>query len=301
MSIPSLMTPSVPQSPHHLPHPGYSHSSSSLGSYNPTDHSLPHGISTRLTSSQSFPQHHSTNRQSIFNSSRQLPPLRNMPSADSPSQTVHQHQHHHQQQQPPPPRHTSSQQQQRKHPDWNEFYRNGPPKEIIVIDDDSPAPQSSSTATSKPRRASGQNKATPQARAGAQQPAAKKRRTAQTTAYEPAHDYAASHTTASRPYSEIENSNTISTDRTTDPRTTAPTSHSSHGSSNNPYVDDVTIGQKRKRVTRQQIATEKRRQDANAVEEYIPPRKPPYKAKDVNVPTLRDVSTATAQSWRSEC
>lgn len=297
MSIPSLMTPSVPLSPHHLPHPGYSHSSSSLGSYNATDHSLPHGISTRLAPSQSFPQPHSANRQSIFNSSRQLPPPRNMPSSDTSSQTVQQQQ----QQQQPPSQHASSQQQQRKHPDWNEFYRNGPPKEIIVIDDDSPAPQSSSTAAGKLRRASGQNKPTPQARAGAQQPAAKKRRTAQTTAYESANDYAASQATASRPYSEIENSNTISTDRTTDPRTTAPTSNSSHGSSNNPYVDDVTIGQKRKRVTRQQIATEKRRQDANAVEEYIPPRKPPYKAKDVNVPTLRDVSTLTAASWRLEC
>ena len=169
--------------------------------------------------------------------------------------------------------------------DWKAFYGNGPPKEIIVIDDDTPPP-------ALERRENLRMDKTTQATAGAQQPAAKKRRTAQTSAYDTARGYHGSYSNA-RTYSHGDSaSNTVSTDRTTSLQTTAPTSlgsHTSHGSNGAAYVEDVGVGQKRKRVTRQQIADEKRREEANAVDTYVPPPKPPIKAKDVHVPTLRDV------------
>ncbi|KAL9129298.1 MAG: hypothetical protein Q9217_002208 [Psora testacea] len=173
-------------------------------------------------------------------------------------------------------------------PDWDEFYKNGPPKEIIVIDDDSPPPVTKRRETSRMDNTS-------QVRADAEHPVAKKRRTTQTSAYDSIRDYHGSYSNA-RTYSPVNSaSNTISTDRTTSLQTTAPTSlgsHTSHGSNGAVYMDDVGAGQKRKRVTRQQIADEKRRKDANAVDVYVPPPKPPIKAKDVHVPTLRDAYTA---------
>ncbi|KAL9100950.1 MAG: hypothetical protein Q9163_003735 [Psora crenata] len=173
-------------------------------------------------------------------------------------------------------------------PDWDEFYKNGPPKEIIVIDDDSPPPTTN-------RRENLRIDNLTQARAEVQQPAMKKRRTAQTSTYDSVRDCHGSYSNA-RTYSHGNSaSNTISTDRTTSLQTTAPTSlgsHTSHGSNPGNYVDDVGVGHKRKRVTRQQIAEEKRRQEANAVDAYVPPPKPPIKAKDVHVPTLRDAYTA---------
>ena len=261
MSIPSLMTATLPHNSH-LSQQRYN-PSPTLGTYH---HSLQNG-SQRLATSHSFPQHTaSTSRQPNYSNSRQLPPLRNMPPSNSASQVPY------------------TQKQERK-PDWDEFYKNGPPKEIIVIDDDeSPPPATKRKATrSKPE---------PQARAGAQQPMAKKRK----TAYDAARDYYGSASYSKPAYSPEDSSNTASSGRTNSLHTTAATSltsHTSHGSAA-AYVDDIGVGQKRKRVTRQQIATERRRQEANNVETYVPPPKPPIKAKDVHVPTLRDVS------WRCE-
>lgn len=71
-------------------------------------------------------------------------------------------------------------------------------------------------------------------------------------------------------------------------------SHASHGSAGN-YVDNQVVGQKRKRVvTRQQAAAEKQRRkeledQSDPYNSYVPPRKPPIKAKDVQVPPVRDV------------
>ena len=253
------MTATLPHSSH-FPHQSYNHTPT-LGSYN---HSHPNG-SSRLAVSHSFPSNaSSTSRQPTYASSRQLPPLGSMPSSNSTSQMQYQ-------------------QRKEKGPNWEEFYKNGPPKEIIVIDDDdSPPPAKRKVAT----RGGG----SPQARAGAKQPTTKKRR----TGYDSVRDYHGSY--PSRTFSPRESAdNTGSSDRTTSLQTTAPTSlgsHTSHGSTG-AYIDDVGVGQKRKRVTRQQIASEKRRQEPNAVETYVPPPKPPIKAKDVHVPSLRDVRLST--------
>ena len=123
----------------------------------------------------------------------------------------------------------------------------------------------------------------------------KKRRTGQGAAYDAARDQQASYSHA-RTYSNANSaSDTISTDRTTSLQTTAPTSlgsHTSHGSTST-YVDEGQVGQKRKRVTRQQIADERKRKEievhGDAYSAYVPPPKPPIKAKDVHVPSIREV------------
>lgn len=130
-----------------------------------------------------------------------------------------------------------------------------------------------------------------------EQHAAKKRRTAQGNAYhqdpyqQPAYSY------KGRSDQDSSGANTISTERTTSLHTTAPTSLGSHTSqgSAGAYLDDAAVGQKRKRVTRQAVADEKKRQDIEIIGEayasYVPPPKPPIKAKDVHVPPIKDVST----------
>ncbi|KAL9135902.1 MAG: hypothetical protein Q9175_002895 [Cornicularia normoerica] len=177
-----------------------------------------------------------------------------------------------------------------RRPDWHEFYKNGPPKEIIVIDDDSPQPPPRKEIERVPQQQQ------PQAIMRGAEHANKKRRTGQTTAYDAARDQQAfSH---ARTYSKGNSgSNTISTDRTTSLQTTAPTSlgsHSSHGTSG-AYAEDSVVGQKRKRVTRQQIADEKKRKEIEVVGDaysaYVPPPKPPIKARDVHVPSIKDTVT----------
>ena len=175
-----------------------------------------------------------------------------------------------------------------RRPDWHEFYKNGPPKEIIVIDDDTPPSEpgrkenSRAAAAVKPTVTRGE-------------PTNKKRR----TAYDAARDQ--QEYSYARTYSDNSGgSNTISTDRTTSLQTTAPTSMgSSHGSAG-AYVDESQVGQKRKRVTRGQIANEKKRAmqggvdstgtQGDAFSAYVPPPKPPIKAKEVHVPSVKDVS-----------
>ena len=272
MSIPSLMTATLPHNSH-LSHQRYNHTPN-IGSYN---HSLPNGPS-RLAASHNYPQPTpSTSRQTTLTSSRQLPPLGNMPSSNSNSQIPYQ-------------------QRRDRKPDWDEFYKNGPPKEIIVIDDeDSPPPAKRKPATTR-------SKPTPQAKAGAQQPKGKRRR----TAYDTVRDEHYHGSYSNRTFTPEDLSKSASSDRTTSLQTTAPTSlgsHTSHGSAGAAaYADDVGVGQKRKRVTRNQIANEKRRQEANAVDPYVPPSKPLIKAKDVNVPILKDVSVGTIinRSWLKE-
>lgn len=175
-----------------------------------------------------------------------------------------------------------------RQPDWHAFYKNGPPKEIIVIDDDSPPPPSQ-TGNDMPQYASLGGISN----AGPSQHASKKRKTIYDAAparHQPSH----SHTNTPRYLGS--GSDTISTDRTTSLHTTAPTSLGSHGSggSGGAYVESGPVGQKRKRVTRQTAADEKKRKEiedvGDAYSSYVPPPKPPIKAKDVYVQPVKDVS-----------
>ena len=84
-----------------------------------------------------------------------------------------------------------------------------------------------------------------------------------------------------------------STDRTASYNTTAATSLGS--SSSGAYLDDASVGQKRKRSTRQAAADLKRREveyRSDPFSEYVPPPRPPIKAKDVHVQVITDVSQA---------
>lgn len=182
--------------------------------------------------------------------------------------------------------------------DWDEFYKNGIPKEIIVIDDDTP-PRKTKTEPGKTVHppGGGPNDTTYTARDDSfEQHAAKKRKTAQGTAYQqdkysqPAYSY------KSRSDEVSSGANTISTERTTSLHTTAPTSLGSHTSqgSAGAYLEDGMVGQKRKRVvTRGALAKEKEKQDVEitgaAWVSYVPPPKPPIKAKEVHVPPVKDV------------
>lgn len=171
-----------------------------------------------------------------------------------------------------------------RRPNWAEFYKNGIPDQVIYIDvTPEPAKVEKHQAKQTMRASNGGSNL---------EPAAKKRRTG------PANNYNArtySYSDQRRTQVDDSGSGTISTDRTTSQHTTAPTSLGSHGShgSQGVYLDDQQVGQKRKRVTRQQAANEKKRKEietaADAYSQYVPPPKPPIKAKDVHVPPVRDV------------
>ena len=257
-----------PHSPHYAHHSAYSTNPASYAANN----SLPHGSSAHLAPSYSFPNNTlaSISRASNTSISKQIPRPGTMTTSQSTSALQ------------------GSRKRERR-PDWHEFYKNGPPKEIIVIDDDSPQPPSRRENERIP-----QPQQQTQAAVTGAEPVNKKRRIGQTTAYDAARDQQAfSH---ARTYSNGNTgSNTISTDRTTSLQTTAPTSlgsHSSHGTSG-AYAEDSAVGQKRKRVTRLQTADEKKRKEIEVVGDaysaYVPPPKPPIKARDVHVPSIKDV------------
>lgn len=173
-----------------------------------------------------------------------------------------------------------------RRPDWHEFYKNGPPKEIIVIDDDSPPPPKrvENDRVNHTTRTLMKNDLTTHAN--------KKRKTAQAPVHEPVKYQQASYSKV--PSDAGTSSDTISTDRTTSLNTTAPTSLGSSLGSNGTYIENAMAGQKRKRVTRQQTADEKKRREievvGDAYSSYVPPPKPPIKAKEVHVPPVREVS-----------
>ena len=178
-----------------------------------------------------------------------------------------------------------------RRPDWDDFYKNGPPKEIIVIDDESPPPVP--TPVEYERSEATRNGVT---NVSTQHPC-KKRRTGQAAPYDPVRCQEPSYTRTPQ-YGETPT--TMSTDRTTSLQTTAPTSLGSHGSGNSrTYLEEGNVGQKRKRqmvkpVTRRQTAEDKKRQEIDVVgsaySSYVPPPKPPIKAKEVAVAPIRDVS-----------
>ncbi|KAH0251519.1 dual specificity tyrosine-phosphorylation-regulated kinase 3, partial [Aureobasidium melanogenum] len=168
---------------------------------------------------------------------------------------------------------TASKRSRNQPVDWNEFFGGKPPKEIIVIDDDDDdqAPAANQTY---------QN---PAASASTTQQHMDKRR--KTTNYDPVYhhaEYSNTHT----PYYDA-----ASTDQnTTSYKTSAATSLASQPSAS-AYAEDAATGQKRKRTTRQAAADQKKREvntRPDPFAEYVPPPKPPLKAKDVFVPLVPD-------------
>ncbi|KAI9669177.1 MAG: dual specificity protein kinase kns1 [Trizodia sp. TS-e1964] len=172
----------------------------------------------------------------------------------------------------------------KRQPDWNAFYRNGVPAEIIVIDDTPPPPRVNHTtrtvATTGHKHADKRRKVN-----GANADLGKGHR----------QEYAYSAT-----QTPLDDASTISTDRTTSAlHTTAATSLGSHYSQTDmanggyiPYAQDVNVGQKRKRVTRAAVADEAKRREieaqGDAYSSYVPPPRPPIKAKEVYVSLIHD-------------
>ncbi|KAL9601103.1 MAG: hypothetical protein Q9179_002972 [Wetmoreana sp. 5 TL-2023] len=271
MSIPSTATATLPQI--HNAHYGYAsghhdHYPNGTGTYDDI-----RNPSTRLAQAySSYPTNHqlpAPTRTATSSSSRHPPASTAMPPKIEPGaqRTL----------------------REERRPNWEEFYKNGIPEQVIYIDV-TPEPP-------KPETRRLHNTAAVIRGGGTTEHAAKKRRTGQANSYEE-RNYSYSN---GRP-TQIEDSGsgTVSTDRTTSlQNTTAPTSmgsHASHGSAGN-YVDNQAVGQKRKRVTRQQVAADaKKRKELedlhDAYSSYVPPPKPPIKAKDVHVPPVRDIMTA---------
>ena len=269
MSVPSTITATLP--PPHKPHYGYNnHQNYQNGGFYG---SSSYGSARIAPSYNTFPSTQVSVPRTSTNSStsRQLP-TNTMPVSQSTSAG-----------------HQASKKRERQ-PDWDEFYKNGPPKEIIVIDDDSPGP-------APPPRRNENERFNPSnrslIRSGTNEHANKKRRTGQAPVLDSIKYQQASYSNARSDFDT--GSNTISTDRTMSLQTTAPTSLGSHTSngSRGAYIEEAVVGQKRKRVTRQQTAEEKKRKEievvGDAYSSYVPPPKPPIKAKDVHVPHVKDV------------
>lgn len=269
MSAPSTATATLAPNPNHY---GYSHHQAyqTNGATYPANNTILNGASHLAPSYNSFPNNNpstSTARTSAT-SSVQRPTSTAMAASQSSSAL------------------NDSRKRERR-PDWHEFYKNGPPKEIIVIDDSPPPPQRNGNERPNytTRTVVGNGDA---------EHANKKRKTIQASAYDPVH--------LQQPYSKTNTpnyggtgSNTISTDRTTSLHTTAPTSLGSTNSAgaSGSYLGEGVVGQKRKRVTRQQTQDEKKRKEievvGDAYSSYVPPPRPPIKAKEVHVPQLKDV------------
>ncbi|KAL5002499.1 kinase-like domain-containing protein [Aspergillus recurvatus] len=193
--------------------------------------------------------------------------------------------------QPPKPASTgvSTQNGRRKKPDWGEFYKNGIPKEVIVIDDTPPPDQPAAASRTYPTPSTAHA-----ANGNIAQPAGKRRRTGIETAYDLGYYDRPSFSTNPQQYGEESSAGSLSTDRTASLHTTAPTSLSqgSSGASNGAYYEDANVGQKRKRVaTRKSVRDQQKKLEqetaTDAFLSYIPPPKPPIKAKDVPVPVVR--------------
>jgi dual-specificity kinase len=253
---------------------GYSHHgnyTSKPGYQSPSDPATARGPPMAPTSSYS--NYTLTASQNPTNPSKQLPPLNAV--APTPSSLM------------------SSKPSNQHRPDWNEFYKNGPPKEIIVIDDDSPPPQPSQPSQAVQKAPiKREYMASRNAKQELVEHTNKKRRTGHIYDNVPSHhqpSYSHDNTRQS-------GSDTISTDRTTSLHNTAPTSLGSNGSgSGGGYIEPASIGQKRKRAVRQIAEDKKRKEIATAAGDlpyssYIPPPRPPIKAKEVQVVAIKDVS-----------
>ena len=318
MSTPSTATATHPS---HHQHYGYSHHQSyqaNPGSY-PASSTAGH---SRLTHQYPYPNSNNTSSSSNNNNNNnQVPPVSlphstttKAPSHSTPMASSYQ---------PASSASTSASKGGRKKPDWGEFYKNGVPREIIVIDDDDEEDHSESpaTAAAPPPRPQTTTKRKPQPRTQAQpqlvassmangstaQPANKKRRTGMESAFDLAYYDRPSHSINPQRYGDGSSGASISTDRTTSLHTTAPTSMGSHGSAgatNGVYYEDANVGQKRKRVvTRKSARDEQKRREleaaGDAFQSYVPPPKPPIKAKEVNVPVVRHVSYPIPRFYQS--
>jgi len=188
-----------------------------------------------------------------------------------------------------------------RQPDWHKFYENGLPEEVIVIDDsESPEP----SASVAPNVQANATAVTINSRHAAK----KRKRDDAGTVYDPVYQLDASADPS--PQYKSASGSTISTDRTTSAiHTTAATSLGSHssngqnGQNTQNGVNGQTVfggavevtGQKRKRTnTRLQIANEAKRKELEFAQEswgnYVPPPKPPIKARDVPVRQEADTS-----------
>ncbi|KAF2396296.1 dual specificity tyrosine-phosphorylation-regulated kinase 3 [Trichodelitschia bisporula] len=162
--------------------------------------------------------------------------------------------------------------------DWNQFYKNGVPTEVIVIADTPPREQAPSNTmtrhTDKKRRTNGQT-------------------------FDPVYQQTYSTTQTPAYYGTSSSNNTASTDRTTAAyNTSAATSLASQAGNVRP-LDTTAVGQKRKR-TRAAVAAEeteaaKGRGELSPFSSYVPPPRPPIKARDVHVDIVPDRSSRKDQ------
>lgn len=190
-----------------------------------------------------------------------------------------------------------------REPDWNTFYKNGLPAEVIIIDDSpepsqKPAAGTVSSTTTLPGNNGGPISSVSNT-TSARHVAKKRKRDDEPAHYDPVYhsNLVSSHATTPHQISTPSKS-TISTDRTNSAiHTTAATSLDSLSSTGGQYNYDTQAGQKRKRTTRQQVATEARRREAGALADaytsYQPPPYPPKKAADVHVKVISDVGVTT--------
>ena len=280
MSTPSTITATLP--PPHSSRYGYSNHNPYQASPHYADmmsarDGYSNGTSRLPQSYNAYPNNNSASISRTSTVSRQPPPPQSLPVS-----------------QPSPALPQGIKREREREPDWNEFYKNGVPKEIIVIDDDSPPPPKNMP----PKRVENERPYEPQRaaqRTDTFEHAAKKRRTGQGGGYQPEQFQQPVYSHQSSSHGGSSGHNTVSTDRTTSLQTTAPTSLGSHTSQGSvgAYLEEGAVGQKRKRVTRQQVADEKKRKDIEIIGEayaaYVPPPKPPIKAKELHVPAVKDV------------
>ncbi|PGH03176.1 CMGC/CLK protein kinase [Blastomyces parvus] len=320
MSTPSTATATHPSRhphygyPHHNHQPYHQPTSAAYPSSSAATAASASAGSSRLANSYSYAS--ATTSSASQPNNVTLPPPTAAPPKPASSSFINQN-HLHQPNmapyQPQPSTATTlpTAQSRRKKPDWAEFYKNGVPKEIIVIDDDddvvNPPPNGSNNQENISTTSTRQKLPLPQttARSGIASavngaahaaPATKRRRTGMETAIDMSYYDRPAFSIHPQQYGEESSGTSISTDRTTSLHTTAPTSMGSHGSAptNNLFYEDAAaIGQKRKRVvTRKSARDEQKRRElevaGDAFSSYIPPPKPPIKAKDVTVPVIRD-------------
>ncbi|PQE16050.1 hypothetical protein CJF32_00004943 [Rutstroemia sp. NJR-2017a WRK4] len=188
-----------------------------------------------------------------------------------------------------------------RQPDWHKFYENGLPEEVIVIDDSESPEPSASVASNVQANATAVT-------LNSRHAAKKRKRDDVGTVYDPVYQLDGS--AEPSPQYKSASGSTISTDRTTSAiHTTAATSlgsHSSNGQNGQNNQNGINgqaafggavevAGQKRKRTnTRLQIANEAKRKELEFAQEswgnYVPPPKPPIKARDVHVRQETDSS-----------
>lgn len=183
-------------------------------------------------------------------------------------------------------------------PNWGAFYANGVPKEIIVIDDD----ESTEPASRSNKRSSNYMDSHPTVAGASAGHSDKRRRIERPSLYEPNYQPAQT-VNRRRPWeddSELSNS-TSSRGRSTAGNTysTGQTSLSAgSGSQRVARIENTQPGQKRKRLQERspdddsEVEIIPGRSNVDVFGPYIPPPKPPIKAKDVYVKPANDVRSA---------